>query len=219
MDPMDRQKMVMGAARSEAGFETPRPEQHTAALETEAIAGRRLATRAILAGLVVIAGWLLIQLGWERVWFYEVILALFALIFFADYRLGVSRFARPWHPYLFVALGAGAARLHPGGAEPLRRQLADAHAAAIRQLRLHDGVPCAGRAQLLAAPDGLGGTLLCGLLGGGRAVGARIGRRPSAGSTFPRPRVIRRRAGRPSPACWASTSGPNSLTSRRESKT
>ena len=106
MDPMDRREMVVGAARSEAGFETPVPEQHTAALETEAIAGRRLATRSILVGLVVIAGWLLIQLGWERVWFYEVILALFAVIFYADYRLGVSRFARPWQPYLFVALGA-----------------------------------------------------------------------------------------------------------------
>ena len=98
--------VVTRRASSETGFEAPVPEQHTTAFQTEAAAGRLLATRAILAGLLVIAGWLFIQLGWERVWFYQVIIALFALIFFANYRLSISRYARPWQPYLFVALGA-----------------------------------------------------------------------------------------------------------------
>ncbi len=88
------------------GFEAPVAEQHKGAFEAEAIAGRRLATRTILAGLAVIAVWLFVQIGWQRVWFYEVILGLFALIFYTDYRLSISRYARPWQPYLFIALAA-----------------------------------------------------------------------------------------------------------------
>ena len=91
---MNRAMAAKSVSASEAGFEVSIGEQHKAAFEAEAAAGRRMATGAILVGLVVIAIWLFIQIGWERVWFYEVILALFALIFFADYRLSVSRLMR-----------------------------------------------------------------------------------------------------------------------------
>ena len=91
---------------SRTGFEAPVAAQHKAAFETESRAGRRLATEAILGGLAVIAVWLFIQIGWEQVWFYEAILGLFALIFFIDYRLSISRLARAWQPYIFIALAA-----------------------------------------------------------------------------------------------------------------
>ncbi|MDJ0949005.1 MAG: adenylate/guanylate cyclase domain-containing protein [Alphaproteobacteria bacterium] len=79
-------------------------EQHAAAFQAEEMAGRRLATTALLTGIAVIAVWLFIQVGPPRVWFYQVILGLFALIFIANYSLSQSRFARPWQSYVLMSL-------------------------------------------------------------------------------------------------------------------
>ncbi len=80
-------------------------DQYASALRAEELSGRKLATWAFLAGIAVIAIWLFLQIGAPRVYFYQAILALFALIFVADYGLSRSRHARSWHPYLFSALG------------------------------------------------------------------------------------------------------------------
>jgi adenylate cyclase len=82
-------------------------EQYERALQAEERAGRRLSTAALLGGLLVIAMWLLVQVGASRVLYYQVILGLFALLTIGNYVLASSRYDPPWRPYAFVSLGLG----------------------------------------------------------------------------------------------------------------
>ncbi len=54
--------------------------------------------------LLIIAAWLFIQVGAPRVWYYQVILGLFALLTLSNYALAGSRYDLPWRPYAYTAL-------------------------------------------------------------------------------------------------------------------
>ncbi len=72
------------------------------AFRTEQLAGLRLATRAQLIALAVIATWLYVWVSPPRIYFLETLLALFAGCALAQYRLGTID--RPWLHYAMVAL-------------------------------------------------------------------------------------------------------------------
>ena len=74
------------------------------AFRTEERAGLKLATQARLVALAVIAVWLLVQIGAPTVYYFETIIALFALIGIANYRLSHRRPDWRWLSYLFLAL-------------------------------------------------------------------------------------------------------------------
>jgi len=95
------------AATTYDGAEERVREQYDRALQAEEAAGRRMSTGALLAGLLIIAVWLFVQVGPPRVWYYQVILGLFALLTVGNYTLAESRYDLPWRPYVYVALGLG----------------------------------------------------------------------------------------------------------------
>jgi hypothetical protein len=64
------------------------------AFRAEELAGLRLATRALLVALALIALWLSAWVVAPRLYFLELILAVFALIALVNYR--VARGERPW---------------------------------------------------------------------------------------------------------------------------
>src|SRR5918995_373240 len=76
-------------------------EQFERALSNEEAIGRRLSTGALLIGLGVISIWLFIQVGLERVWYYQAVLGLFGLLVMANYLVAQSRYDRPWRIYAF----------------------------------------------------------------------------------------------------------------------
>jgi adenylate cyclase len=78
-------------------------EQFERALSNEEAAGRRMSTGALLIGIGVISIWLFIQVGLERVWYYQAVLGLFGLLVMANYLLARSRYDRPWRIYAFQA--------------------------------------------------------------------------------------------------------------------
>jgi len=78
-------------------------EQFERALSNEEAAGRRMSTSALLIGIGVISIWLFIQVGLERVWYYQAVLGLFGLLVMANYLLAQSRYDRPWRIYAFQA--------------------------------------------------------------------------------------------------------------------
>jgi adenylate cyclase len=72
------------------------------AFRAEQLAGLRLATRAQLIGLAVIAAWLYVWVGPPRIYFLETLLVLFAGCAVAQNRL--ATIDRPWLQYALVAL-------------------------------------------------------------------------------------------------------------------
>lgn len=78
--------------------------QWAQAVRDEELAGRKMATLATLAAILIIAVWLFIQVGPPRVYYYEAILAVFAIIYVADHLVHRSRYGRPWHAYVFTTL-------------------------------------------------------------------------------------------------------------------
>ena len=79
-------------------------DQLADAFRTEERAGLKRATQARLAALAVIAAWLLVQIGAPTVYYFETIVALFAVIGIANYRLSDGRPNWRWLGYLFLAL-------------------------------------------------------------------------------------------------------------------
>jgi adenylate cyclase len=77
--------------------------QYDRALQAEEAAGRRLSTGALLIGLGVISLWLFVQVGLERVWYYQAVLGLFAALVATNYLLAQSRYNPPWRIYAFQA--------------------------------------------------------------------------------------------------------------------
>ena len=90
-----------GLSASRSRVEQRIQDQFERALSNEEATGRRLSTGALLIGLGVISIWLLVQLGLERVWFYEMVLGLFGLLVIANYLLAQGRYDRPWRTYAF----------------------------------------------------------------------------------------------------------------------
>src|SRR5918995_4951671 len=76
-------------------------EQFERALSNEEATGRRFSTGALLIGIGVISIWLFIQVGLERVWYYQAVLGLFGLLVLANYMLAQTRWDRPWRTYVF----------------------------------------------------------------------------------------------------------------------
>lgn len=74
------------------------------AFRLEELAGLRLAARARLVALVVVAVWLFFWTSPPETVYLEMILVVFALIGIAHYRVRRGRWDRPWLSYLFVAL-------------------------------------------------------------------------------------------------------------------
>ncbi len=74
------------------------------AFRAEQLAAVRLATRAKLIALAVIALWLLVWVGQPRIYFLESLLALFAIGALIHSRLATGRAERPWLHYAMVAI-------------------------------------------------------------------------------------------------------------------
>jgi adenylate cyclase len=74
------------------------------AFHDEELAGLRLATRALLIALVVIAGWLFVWVSPPRLYFLEAILALFALCALVDRRVRSLEPPPVWWPYAVIAV-------------------------------------------------------------------------------------------------------------------
>ena len=74
------------------------------AFRLEELAGLKLAARARLVALVVVAVWLFFWTSPPETAYLEVILVVFAAIGIAHYRVRRARWDRPWFSYLFVAL-------------------------------------------------------------------------------------------------------------------
>ncbi len=72
---------------------TARLEQ---AFRAEELAGLKLAMRAQLIALIVIAGWLFVWVDGPRLYFIEIILSLFAVCAILNYRLCLSDPVPPW---------------------------------------------------------------------------------------------------------------------------
>ena len=89
---------------SETTLAERREKRLAAAFRLEELAGLRLAARARLVALVVVAVWLLFWTSPPETAYLEAILVVFAAIGIAHYRLRRGRWDRPWLGYLFVAL-------------------------------------------------------------------------------------------------------------------
>jgi adenylate cyclase len=76
-------------------------EQFDRALSKEEAIGRRLSSGALLVGLGVISVWLFIQVELARVWYYQAILGMFALLIIVNYLAAQTRFDPPWRTYVF----------------------------------------------------------------------------------------------------------------------
>jgi adenylate cyclase len=77
--------------------------QFERALKNEEMSGRRLSTAALLIGLGVISLWLLVQVEFARVWYYQAILGLFGLLVIGNFLLAQGRYDPPWRIYAFQA--------------------------------------------------------------------------------------------------------------------
>ena len=77
--------------------------QFDRALDAEEANGRRFSTGALLIGLGVISIWLFVQVGFDRVWYYQSILGLFGVLVVGNYVVARSRYNRPWRIYVFQA--------------------------------------------------------------------------------------------------------------------
>ncbi len=89
---------------SETTLAERRARRLAMAFRLEELAGLRLAARARLAALVVVAVWLLFWTSPPETVYLEAILLVFAAIGIAHYRVRRGRWDRPWLSYLFVAL-------------------------------------------------------------------------------------------------------------------
>ena len=80
------------------------PDHLVNVFRNEELAGLKLATQARLVAVAVIAVWAFFQLGFPAVFYFEIILSLFAVNGITIYGLSCSRFGRPWLNYLLLAL-------------------------------------------------------------------------------------------------------------------